>query len=266
VTNSVAYIYSLRADGTDFAVLRTFAPGEATRLGQLIEGSDGNFYVTAGTRVLRVSRTGDVVSIHDGDRAAPNSLMEGSDGALYGYNSWGYEFFRLNKDGSDYASVPFSNARNEYGKRIVEETEGAFLVIDDNILNSVRISDSYPTYLRGFPLYQNDWGIEPTFGLVKSSNNIIYGLTAGGGSLGLGTVFRLGPAPTASNLEVVSATSNATVKVSGSLGTRYQVESAGSPEGPWTDLPMGIGFEPDGVSISSPTATNVFFRTRLLDY
>jgi uncharacterized repeat protein (TIGR03803 family) len=83
-------------------VLFTFASGEGSSVGQLVQGSDGNFWgVTngvpfiSGGELFKVSATGHLTVVHtfgafQGDADAPVSgLIAGSDGFLYGVTNAG---------------------------------------------------------------------------------------------------------------------------------------------------------------------------------
>lgn len=164
-------VFGMRADGSGYTDLYDFgmAPGDGlTPWAGLIQASDGALYGTtvgggsaggSGT-VFKLNPDGSGYAVlhsfnfaaHDG--AAPQaSLLEGTDGALYGVASSGGTnnagvVFKLNKDGTGY-----------------------------NILHNFRQG--------------NGDGWDPQSGLLEGSDRALYGTTPNGGTNNRGTIFRI---------------------------------------------------------------------------
>ncbi len=93
-------VYKITAAGK-ITVLYTFPSGEGSSVGQLVEGSDGNFWgvmsgvaFISGGELFKVSPKGDFTVVHTfsgtGDAGCPVSgLIAGSDGYLYGITNCG---------------------------------------------------------------------------------------------------------------------------------------------------------------------------------
>ena len=163
-------VFSLNKDGSNYVVLRAFhssdggAPG-----GPLYQSPAGTLFGTATNGglfgnglVYRMRSDGSgftlLRSFRGGliDGAAPTApLVAGGDGLLYGTCRGG----------------------GAYG-------QGTLFRIDSDGLNY--------TVLRHFQAGTGD-GATPLSGLLKSRDGALYGTTAGGGILGFGSVFRLGP-------------------------------------------------------------------------
>jgi uncharacterized repeat protein (TIGR03803 family) len=270
-TNETAYIYSMKVDGSDYTEVARFEPADTVRLGKLLEATDGNFYVTGGAKIFRVSRNGEIHTIHEEALYwAPYALMEGSDGGLYGNNTR-EGFFRMNKDGSGYSFQRLSGPLSTVGKQMVEDNAGEFLVVDELHLYRVNQGKEYPEITRSFTPWQNQWEGEPVHGLVKGGNGVVYGLMQSGGAMGIGAIFRLGNWTEAPQLELrrtnLANLGNLMIRARISMGTAFRVESAPSAEGPWSDtLAGGISLQPDGAQLWYTAATNQFFRARLVEY
>lgn len=162
-------VFKLNKDGTGYSIVYNFfsGAGDGYNPRALIEGSDGALYgITGGGgtnagafgsgTVFKINKDGSGYSILYnfgalGDGSVPNSLIEGSGGALYGLTAAGGAgsgtAFKLNKDGSGYAIL----------------------------------------YKFGTPATD---GKTPTAGLALGSNGELFGTTSAGG-FNLGTVFEL---------------------------------------------------------------------------
>lgn len=257
-SGAISYIYSMSSDGSDQVVFKTFPASQTPDLGQLLEGSDGNFYVTGGASLFRISPTGEADRVFDHDWRAPHTLVEGSDGSLYGSSSaWG--FFRINKDGIGYRSVPLWGGRDLYGTRVLEDRPGHFLVVDRSNLYSVTASTMAVEQLRGF--WQN-----AAFGLVKGAGDRVIGITRSGGDMGIGTVYRFGEAISAPQLAIGSGSpGNIVVSIFGSVGTQFQIQAAPTLTGPWESIRRDF-LHPTGLPFPRPATDREFFRARLLEY
>jgi uncharacterized repeat protein (TIGR03803 family) len=187
----------------------------------LVQGSDGNFYGTAGLggisgngTVFRISSTGTYSNLYsfggspDG-RVPSAGLAQGSDGNLYGTTAGGgtttngivfrisstgtysnlYSFGNLPDGSQPYGALVQGSDGNFYGTTLAGGTTGNGTVF--------RISPS-GTYsnLHSFGSFPTD-GKLPQAGLVQGSDGNFYGTTQLGGStnlnngVGYGTVFRI---------------------------------------------------------------------------
>src|ERR1035441_6066134 len=157
--------------------------------GGLVQGSDGNFYGTTyaggtyggylgGGTVFRISPSGSVTNLHSfvgppTDGIAPYAgLVQGSDGNFYGTTYEG----GANGGGTNVGGTVF------------------------------RISPSGTyTNLHSFTGTNGD-GVFPYAPLVQGSDGNFYGTTDGGGTSGSGTVFRISPSGTYTNLHSFTGT------------------------------------------------------------
>ena len=219
-SNNRGTAYTLNKDGTGYAVLVNFGSEPSDGLvpnSGLLEGSDAVLYGTTlsggshgnGT-LFTVNKDGTGYAVlknfgdFPGDGTAPyGSVIEGSDGALYGTTYWGGfngegTVYTMNKDGSGYAillsndSEPFDGMNPHaavvegsdgalYGTTLTgEEIEGiAFKVNRDGMGYQIlhRFND-----FDGAILYA---------GVVEGSDNALYGTTALGGPGHGGTVYKV---------------------------------------------------------------------------
>jgi len=203
------------ANGTDGAY--PFAP--------LLQASDGNFYgTTAGSgsgssaygTVFRITPQGTLTTLWpftDGsDGATPyGGLMQGADGNLYGTTSAGGadghgSVYRITTSGTLTTLWPFtggSDGATPYGGLV----QGA----DGNLYGTTTAGGTSGdgTVYRITPsgTLTNLWsftggadGANPNAGLAWGTDGNLYGTTAAGGANGDGTVFRITPTGTLSNL------------------------------------------------------------------
>jgi len=184
----------------------------------LVQGSDGNFYGTAsggGTSnlgtVFRISPGGSYTDLYSfvgppNDGATPVAgLVQGSDGNLYGTTKEG---------GTDYGGTVFRISRS-----------GAY-----TNLYSFGTSTLYD-------------GLSPQAGLVQGSDGNFYGTTATGGVNFNGTVFRISPGGSETNLySFVGPPNDGNSPVAGLVqgrdGNFYGTASAG---GASANCPSGCG-------------------------
>src|SRR5512140_3860548 len=192
--------------------------------GNLIQGSDGNFYGTtrlggmgAGT-VFQLKRHGHIETVHQFfglDGAEPVAgLVQGTDGALYGTTLFGPgitgrgSVYRLTTDGAFSSLVSFmtTNGALPYAGALVQGSDGefygttcqggppgpllrgcgtAFRVTSNGVLTPLHNFD----FTDGYAIYG---------GLVEAGNGLFYGTTAWGGDSWrtCGTVFSVDRAGT----------------------------------------------------------------------
>jgi uncharacterized repeat protein (TIGR03803 family) len=274
--------------------------GSVTNDGALPEaglerGSDGNFYGTTyagGTStncfegcgtVFRISPSGSYTNLYSftgppNNGAYPQAgLMQGSDGNFYGTTEYGGTnvegtVFRISPGGSYTNLYSFHSSPNDgehpYGG-LVQGSDGNFYgTTGDGGTYSVgtvfRISPSgNETNLHSFVGRPND-GQGPAAGLVQGSDGNFYGTTEGGGTYGLGTVFRISPNGSYTNLYSFGSHPNdgaysAAGLVQGSDGNFYGTTEDGgtnncqcgtvfriSPSGTETNLYSFAGSPTDG--------------------
>ncbi|HXI83279.1 MAG TPA: choice-of-anchor tandem repeat GloVer-containing protein [Verrucomicrobiae bacterium] len=189
----------------------------------LIQGRDGNFYGTTyngGTNnhgiVFRITPGGIETNLHtfgDGSVNFANGLVQGSDGNFYGTtyqggtNSLG-SVFRITPAGiytnlHSFGSSPTDGARpfaalvqgsdsNLYGTTTIGGASSAGTVF------RISPAGNY-TNLYSFANFPTD-GANPEAALIQASDGNFYGTTIAGGTIGFGTVFRINPAGSETNL------------------------------------------------------------------
>jgi uncharacterized repeat protein (TIGR03803 family) len=236
-TSGLGTVFKLNKDGRGFALLRSFSSngGDGQKpAAALIEGSDGALYGTAfsgGARltngvVFRINKNGsgytNLYSFVGGTNDGANplgSLVEGSDGALYGTTQFGGNevcsdfgctgvgtIFKINKDGTGYTVLRKLNSNGQDGwypyAGLIEGSNGLFYGTTYAGGNfSEDRSDSYGTIfsiskdgkafkmLRKFSSTgdaQNPWS-----GLIVGSDGVLYGTTYSDQPGFAGSVFKL---------------------------------------------------------------------------
>lgn len=173
-TNGDGTLFKVDALG-NFAVLVHFswngAGNAGSSPGSLVKGTDGNFYGTTrsgGTEsygtAFRVTSAGVLTTLlhFDSFAAHPTGLMQASDGNFYGLtNGTGFPY-------------PFLPGVKFSGNLFRMAPDGTVTFIHDFF---------------GGPDFQNG-GEYPAAQLVEAPDGRLYGITAGGGDSGLGTLFR----------------------------------------------------------------------------
>ena len=187
-------VFKLLTNGAGFQVLHTFTNNGLDGMNPsaaLIQGADGALYGTTAyggsnnLNYLKLGGSGTVFKLHadglgyqilhhfgnnssDGQTPAA-SLIQGSDGALYGTTVSGGTF--TDQFGDGYGTVFKLNTNS----------------------TSYQVLYSFGAH-HGNSLYAQD-GIVPQGGLVQGADGAFYGTTMSGGDMNLGTVFRLGNPP-----------------------------------------------------------------------
>jgi uncharacterized repeat protein (TIGR03803 family) len=196
----------------------------------LLQGSDGNFYGTTlygGTNgtgtVYRISPDGSETILHTFDAYADDGgnpaagLVLGSDGNFYGTVSYGgtnlYDnqgtVFLISPNGSEatvcsFGSSPYDGINPNAG--LVLGSDGNFYGTTyqggTNSKGTVfRVSlNGNRTTLYSFGSYPHD-GVTPSYAaLVQGSDSNFYGTTLSGGTSNAGTIFRISPSGSYTNL------------------------------------------------------------------
>jgi uncharacterized repeat protein (TIGR03803 family) len=147
------------------------------------------------------------------DGANPHAgLVQGTDGYFYGTTSGGGTYgdgtvFRINPDGTYTNLYSFAGSPNDGSgpTRLVQGTDSSFYgttsgggMYSNGIVFRISPNGTY-TNLYSFADSPND-GNQPWAGLVQGSDGNFYGTTSGGGTYGDGTVFRISPSGTYTNL------------------------------------------------------------------
>ena len=218
----VGTVFKLNKDGTAYSVLHSFGEEGGGKFphGGLIRASDDALYGT--TRTGGTNRAGTVFMLNqdgsgyrvlhsfsstDGDGASPIALMEGSDGTLYGTKYHGGNndaglVFKLNKDASGYSVLRRFSANGIDGQypfaALLEGSDGTFYGTTsggggtNNAGTVFKLNKDGNAYsvLHRFSRSGGD-GLGPMAGLVEWSDGTLYGTTAGGGSNGAGTIFKV---------------------------------------------------------------------------
>ena len=213
-------VYSLRTNGSNFVVLRRFHPSGHDGMnprGPLIEGTDGALYGTcsgggasySGT-VFRLNKDGSqyralhsfVDAILEGQLPL-TSVIEGSDGQLYGTTSsggldsaWG-TVFAIGKNGSGFSVLHHftPNSTGDGGSPMTELVQG----FDGKLYGtaSIGVNSSGTLFVLGqegsnYSVIHNFVHTEgPPGPVIKASDGRLYGVTGRGGGAGLGQVYRM---------------------------------------------------------------------------
>jgi autotransporter-associated beta strand protein/uncharacterized repeat protein (TIGR03803 family) len=222
-------LFKLNKDGTGFTVLRSFASGSNGRFPVgLVEASDGVLYGTTslgGTSdrgtIFKINKDGTGFSVlrsftgTGGDAQGPNSLIEATDGSLYGQSRLGGSeeagtVFKINKDGTGFAILRSFHGGDGDGKfpdyPLLEAADGTlFGVTSDGGINGqgtvFKINKDGSDYMV-MKRFNGGEGQNARGGLLQTSDESIYGMTRAGGDMGLGTVFRFSASPAAPSVLV----------------------------------------------------------------
>ncbi len=180
--------------------------------GALVQGSDGNFYATThaesthqfGT-VFKISPDGALTTLHlftgGNDGGFPQGLVQGSDGNFYGTTEFGGTYY----EGTVFEISPYGALTNLYSftggndgicpQGLVQGSDGNFygttqLESTHQFGTVFKISpDGALTTLHLFT-GGNDGG-QPFPGLAQGSDGYFYGTTECGGTMDMGTVFKI---------------------------------------------------------------------------
>lgn len=218
--SNIGTVFRLNADGSGFSVLKGFTgpDGSGPRAG-LVLGSDGNLYGTTwsggsanfGT-IFTLNRSGGgfaVLHSFTGSSDSKNpsaTLIEGSDGALYGTTEFADSatrgtVFKINKNGGGY-SILHTFTGNPDGQqpqaRLLEGSDGRLYgttsfggnTVVGTIFGLNKDGSGYGLVYT-FQTTGGD-GRQPEGGLIEGSDHALYGTTYHGGSTGgAGTVFKI---------------------------------------------------------------------------
>ncbi len=205
--------FTIKSDGTSFTIRKDFAKSGQTPYGDLIKGSDGNFYGMNSTggnfgygNIFKMSSGGNVTNIfsfNNTNGAYPQgSLKQGSDGSFYGMTNQGGTYgygtiFKITSGGtlSILRHLNYSNDGGYPMGSLMQANDGNFYgLIATGGFNSygtifkLTLGGTY-TVLRHLD-YNTDGGT-PNGSLVQATDGNLYGMTYQGGLNGYGTIFRI---------------------------------------------------------------------------
>jgi len=217
--------FRMQKDGSGYAVLRRFVFPSGVHPSALMEGSDGVLYGTATYGgpvsrtnnvseplrgmgvVFRLERSGDGFAVIHGfsdvngqGRRPASSLMEGSDGMLYGItteggdNGWRGTVFQVSKNGDRFrvlAELPEFVGDGFIGHHgpLVEGADGALYSAYGSAVFRVTRDGAVRTELHRFS-YSGGDGRFPA-PLIEGSDGLLYGATASHSDKGGGTIFAM---------------------------------------------------------------------------
>jgi len=200
-----------------FTTLASFnsTGGNAANPESLIQGADGNFYGTASNpdhgAVFKVTPSGTLTTLYtfpvsgNGGELPYGRLVQGSDGNLYGTTEAGGAsddgtVFKITPGGT--LTILYSFTGKTDGGRpsagLVQATDGNFYGLTSEggqgygTFFSISPGGTLTTLANlGSTFYT---GGASQSGLIQATDGNFYGTTAGGGTLGLGTVVKITPA------------------------------------------------------------------------
>ncbi len=195
--------------------------------GQVVVDSNGNIYgaTSFGGKkslgsIYKITPTGGFQTLHSfgaitGDGNTPSSLIQGSDGALYGTTSAGGAFgngtaFKITTDGVFTTLSSFSAGDGLPNGVMLQATDGNFYGTSNNGSAVFKLTPAgVLTTLADFN-QQPDGGF-PGSAVIKGSDGNFYGTTAGSAQIGLsgggyGSVFKLSPSGILTTLHLFGST------------------------------------------------------------
>jgi uncharacterized repeat protein (TIGR03803 family) len=275
-----------RATATPLTTLHSFSGTDGSfPYAGLVQGTDSNFYGTtqsggtssSGT-VFRISPSGNFTNLYSfsgPDGATPSAgLVQGNFGYLYGTTEYGGidrigTIFQISPTGSFASLHSFNGSDGAYpagGGALVLGSDGYFYGTTTaggtNSCDCGTVFKMLPTgiLIWSYSFTGSPGGANPYDGLVQGSDSNFYGTTYAGGTNGVGTVFRISPLGSLTNLYTFSGSDGATPfagLVQGSdsnfYGTTYTGGTNGlgtvfviTPSGSLTTLHNFSGYPTDG--------------------
>ena len=221
-TSGKGTVYRLSADAQTLTTLHSFTGtgGEGSDPDTaLLQGKDGAFYgATAGGgangagTIYRLSADGTMFATFysfagsASVAAAPNALIQGSDGAFYGTTVGGGTnnigtIFRLSADGKTFTTLYNFTGVNGTGNlpeaALLQGSDGAFYgttqgesdAPNNGVVYRLSVDGKTFTVLHAFSGTDNY--AFPEAAVILGTDGAFYGTTLGGGTSGKGTVYRL---------------------------------------------------------------------------
>jgi len=282
-TTSFGSVFKMTPTGTLTTLINFNSSNGANPFGGLIRGTDGNFYGTtasggtfgAGT-IFRITPGGvltTLVNFNGTNGSAPYaSLIQGSDGSFYGTTTLGGTpgfgtVFKMTIGGTLTTLVNFNrtNGSTPYGG-LVQGTDGNFY---GTTYDGGSSTGAFPfactsgcgtvfkmtgsgtlSTLYNFTFDNNTaksiTGSYPNAGLVQGSDGNFYGTTSAGGTLDVGTIFKITSSGTLTTMVNFNGTNGSTPQASliqGSDGSFYGTTFYGSGGIPQCGIGCGTVFK-----------------------
>jgi uncharacterized repeat protein (TIGR03803 family) len=261
-------------------------------LAGLVQGTDSNFYGTTywgGTygdgTVFRISPSGSETNLYSfgsvpNDGTGPEAvLVQGSDGNFYGTTVLGGTYgdgtvFRISSSGSYSNLYSFGSSPNdgdEPAAGLVRGSDGNFYgttwgggTSSNGTVFGLSSSGSYSNLYSFTGPSKND-GANPDAGLAQGGDGNFYGTTEYGGTNGGGTVFRISPGGSETNLYSFGSSANDGINpqaglVQGSDGNFYGTTVFGGTNDNGTVFEFDVELGPINTNCTfSINSTNVVF-------
>lgn len=300
--NGFGAIFKVTPAGSNYTILYNFAGQAATDGAQpvaaLFQGSNGVLYGTTQTggsnnmgTVYKLNTDGSSYQIlhhfmgAPGDGRMPlSSLLQGTDGALYGTTYYGGAndigtVFRIDTNGNFAVSRDFSGAQD--GSQpiggLAVGSDGTFYgatryggPFDAGVAFRLAFDGSGFSILHAFEVLSAD-GAQPFAPLIFGNDGALYGSTFYGGSYltngASGTVFRLFSFPPLITIDNVNLnTTGVTLNFSGgAAGRSYQIQAAADPSAHAWQVLGSATAAIDGTfqffDLSPPTNSARFYRS-----
>jgi uncharacterized repeat protein (TIGR03803 family) len=253
-------VFTLDLSG-NFQVLGEFKGTPVSSNTDLIQTNDDNFYGTTSSggsydygAVFEWTPSGDLTILHSFDGytegAFPKSVLKGNDGSLYGITDSGWldwyfsdyispTLFKIDPDGNFSSLYAFStSSTGEVNGKLVQTSDGSIYGTLTYGLNG------YGTLFKLDPASGNvtivhefdgaAGGANPQSEVIQGTDGNLYGIASGGGTSGIGIVYKLDLSGNFSVLHDFNGTGegaypNALIQDSG--GHLYGTTSAGGPYG-----------------------------------
>lgn len=260
-------VFRVNTDSSGFSVMKHLgSPDGAGIFTPLSEGASGALYgstllggSTSEGTLFKVNKdgTGHVVLHHfTAGSSYSQAAIEASNGVLYG--PWSNQLYRINPDGTGFASIHTFGAVGDGGGplAVIEGSDGALYGTSSGgaanlgAVFKINKDGSGYTILRSFTGGATD-GQYPYHVVVEGRDGVLYGTTSGGGTAGLGTVYRVNKDGTGYAVlkQFAGGTADGaspwTSVIHGSDGLLYGVTHAGGAAGLGTIYRMstdGTGF------------------------
>jgi uncharacterized repeat protein (TIGR03803 family) len=209
--------FSMTTAGANFSIVKGFADWGQSPQGDLVQGTDGNFYgmtqdggtLGAGT-IFRITPDGTITILRNFDNPTDGGyprggLIQGTDGNFYGMTNTGGPnnygtIFKISPSGAYTvlkSMIPGTEGGNPQ-ENLVQGKDGSFYGMNysggaNGVGTIFRFNPSTNVYTVLFSFNTTTSGKNPYGSLVVGSDGILYGTTNGGGNYGLGTLFKFDP-------------------------------------------------------------------------
>jgi hypothetical protein len=198
--------YRLRPDGSDFELVKDLESDFASITSAPVQATDGNFYATSmlanvNGLIYKATPSGAYSAINVFTEAIdhPYQLLYTKSNEIYGINQGGGVeglggIFKLERDGSKGLSVVYENGLTNqaiFSNNLAEDNDGNFFSAvggPGHSIGKLAADHSFKT-IYDFPDNTFTWTTMGT--LFFASDEFLYGITAGGGTYGNGTLYRL---------------------------------------------------------------------------